>query len=307
MLSPVATAFWQLDAAPLAALVLAAATLGALGALLVLRREALLGDALAHAVLPGLVVAWLVTGSRGPLAMVLGALVAGLATSALTGLVVRQGRVERSTALGLVFTGLFALGVLAIEQTGARQVDLDVGCVLSGQPELLVWPEVRSAADLLTRAAWRGLPHAVVVLAAAAAAAALLLILARRPIALATFDPRFARTIGLGPGLVSGAVVGLVTLTIVASFEAVGAILVVGLLVLPGATVRIAGGARARGDLGRFLGLSAGLGAGTAVAGYAAAAWVAPALGWGALDTAGTVTTLGGALLGAAAVGRGRA
>jgi len=295
------TTFWQLDAAPLAALALSSVTLAILGCFLVLRRQALFGDALAHAVLPGLVVAWLITGSRGPLAMFLGALGAGLVTSALTLVVTRYGRVERGAALGVVFTGLFALGVVLIETTGARQVDLDIGCVLSGQLELLVWPGVTSARDLLDAATWRSLPHSVPALALVHVLTLAFVLGARRPLALAIFDPRFARSIGARPGVCGGALYGLVTVAVVASFEAVGSILVVGLLVTPAATLRLAA-PRAAGNLGQLVGGAALLGLVTALAGYGIAVGLGPLAGLGTLDAAGTVTTLGGVVLGVVAV-----
>lgn len=293
--------FWQLDAAPLAALALSSVTLAILGCFLVLRRQALFGDALSHAVLPGLVVAWLITGSRGPLAMFLGALGAGIVTSVLTLVVTRYGRVERGAALGVVFTGLFALGVVLIETTGARQVDLDIGCVLSGQLELLVWPEVRGARDLLRGATWRTLPHSVPALALVLVSTLVLVVGARRPLALAIFDPRFARSIGARPGLCGGALYGLVTVAVVASFEAVGSILVVGLLVAPAATLRLAA-PRAAGSLAALVGGAALLGFATALAGYGVAVVLGPLVGLGTLDAAGTVSTLGGVVLGVAAL-----
>jgi len=301
-LGPLAAAtFWQLDAAPLAALVLSSVSLAILGCFLVLRRQALFGDALAHAVLPGLVVAWLITGSRGPLAMFLGALGAGLVTSVLTLVVTRYGRVERGAALGVVFTGLFALGVLLIETTGARQVDLDIGCVLSGQLELLVWPGIEGPRDLLRGATWRSLPHSVPALALVLLATVAFVVGARRPLALAIFDPRFARTIGARPGLCGGALYALVTVAVVASFEAVGSILVVGLLVSPAATLRLAA-PRSAASLGAFVGGAAALGLATALAGYGIAVGLAPLAGLGTLDAAGTVTALGGVVLGVAAL-----
>jgi manganese/zinc/iron transport system permease protein len=298
-----AATFWQLDVAPLAALTLSSVTLAILGCFLVLRRQALFGDALAHAVLPGLVVAWLLTGSRGPLAMFLGALGAGVVTSVATLVVTRYGRVERGAALGVVFTGLFALGVVLIETTDARQVDLDIGCVLSGQLELLVWPDVQGARDLLDAAAWRSLPHSVPALALVLTLTLVFVLGARRPLALALFDPRFARSIGARPGLCGGALYGLVTVAVVASFEAVGSILVIGLLVTPAATLRL-GAARAAESLGRLVSAAALLGLVTALAGYGIAVGLGPLVGLGTLDAAGTVTTLGGVVLGVTAVAR---
>lgn len=299
-------AFWQLDAAPLFVLSACAVTLATLGTFLVLRREAMLGDALAHAALPGLVLAWLATGSRAPLPMFVGALGAGLVTSLATLVVVRFGRVEPGSALGIVFTGLFAFGVLLIETTDARQVDLDVGCVLSGQLELLVWPGIEGARDLLWAATWRDVPHGVWTSTGVLALTLAWTLGARRAMALATFDRRFAATIGARPGWTSAIYHGLVTLAVVASFEAVGSILVVGLLVSPAATVRRAGGAAVAGSLGSLLFRSAALGLGTALLGYVCATVVGPLFGLGALDVAGTVAALGGLGYGLVALWSGR-
>jgi manganese/zinc/iron transport system permease protein len=101
------------------------------GNFLVVRRMSLMGDAISHAVLPGLAVAFLLSGSRHPVPMFIGAVVAGLGTAFLTEWIHRNGRVEESSAMGVVFTSLFALGLVLIVQA-ADTVDLDPGCVLYG-------------------------------------------------------------------------------------------------------------------------------------------------------------------------------
>ena len=128
-----------LDLFPLLAGTLAAVTCGLLGNFLVLRRLSLMGDAISHSVLPGLVVAFLITSTRSPLVMLLGAALAGVATVVLVEMVKKLGRVEPGAAMGVVFSVLFALGVLLIEQAAARHVDLDADCVLHGQLETLIW------------------------------------------------------------------------------------------------------------------------------------------------------------------------
>ena len=128
-----------LDLFPLAAALLAAITCGLLGNLLLLQKLSLMGDAISHGVLPGLVIGFLISGSREPLPMLAGATGAGVVTVLLVAAVRRIGRVESGAAMGVVFTVLFAVGVLLIEQAAARQIDLDAECVLHGQLETLVW------------------------------------------------------------------------------------------------------------------------------------------------------------------------
>ena len=103
-----------LDLFPLMAAILAAVTCGLLGNFLVLRRLSLMGDAISHGVLPGLVIAFLLSSSRNPVAMFAGAAAAGVATVVLVELVKRFGRVEPGAAMGVVFSLMFALGVLLI-------------------------------------------------------------------------------------------------------------------------------------------------------------------------------------------------
>ncbi|MFP4352454.1 MAG: metal ABC transporter permease, partial [Puniceicoccaceae bacterium] len=111
------------------------------GAFLVLRGMSMMGDAISHAVLPGLAVAFLVTGSRASFGMFLGAVAVGVLTAVFTQWISHSGKVDRGASMGIVFTTLFALGLLLIVQAADR-VDLDPGCVLYGAIEytpLDVW------------------------------------------------------------------------------------------------------------------------------------------------------------------------
>ena len=96
------------------------------GTFLLLRRMSMMGDAISHAVLPGLAIAFLVSGSRTSWGMFFGAAVAGVLTALFTQWITKFGKVERGAAMGIVFTTLFAIGLLIIEQ-GAGNVDLDAG------------------------------------------------------------------------------------------------------------------------------------------------------------------------------------
>lgn len=109
--------------------ILASIACGVIGSFLVLRQNAMLGDAISHAVLPGLVIAFLVTSSRGVVPMIIGAAAMGLATAYLTEALERTRHVYRDGALGIVFTFLFAVGVILVA-VYADQIDLDQDCVL---------------------------------------------------------------------------------------------------------------------------------------------------------------------------------
>src|SRR5688572_23663428 len=118
----------------MATAVLSALSCALLGNFMVLRRMSMMGDALSHAVLPGLAAAFLITGSRNSVAMLIGAAIVGILTALLTELIRKMGKVDESASMGVVFTSLFAVGLIMIRQA-ADHVDLDPGCVLYGQLE----------------------------------------------------------------------------------------------------------------------------------------------------------------------------
>ncbi|HYE57256.1 MAG TPA: metal ABC transporter permease [Rhodothermales bacterium] len=225
------------------------------GTYLVLRRMAMLSDAISHAVLPGLVVGFLLAGRvTSPLLMV-GAALAGVATAALVEGVTRSGRVREDAAIGLVFPALFALGVVLIARFADR-VHLDTDAVLLG--ELAFVPFDRLAAfgyDLGPRALWIGGG----LLALNAAFVGLL----RKELALTTFDDDHAATLGFRPALVQMALVVVVSITSVGAFDAVGSVLVVAFFAGPPATALFF----AR-RLSTVLALAAGIAAACALVGY---------------------------------------
>ena len=189
--------FLRLDLPALLAAILACGTCGLLGSFLVLRRDSLLGDALSHAVLPGIIAGFALTGARAGLPMLLGALAAALLAVVAISLVRRVARLESGAATGAVFTSFFALGLMLMEATGARSVDLDLDCVLFGQLESVVWLEAQGFGSLLDPAALAALPRQLFLLAAVALVLAGLVALLWRPLHLLCFDPDYAAAIGL--------------------------------------------------------------------------------------------------------------
>ena len=284
------TDFLRLDLPALLAAILACGSCGLLGSFLLLRRDSLLGDALSHAVLPGIIAGFAITGARAGLPMLLGALAAALLAVFLIGLVRRVARLESGAATGAVFTSFFALGLMLMEATGARSVDLDLDCVLFGQLESVVWLEAQGFGSLLDPMALAALPRQLFLLAAVAVVLAGLVALLWRPLHLLCFDPDYAAAIGLPARGLELALNLMVAAASVAAFEAVGSILVVAMLVCPAAAIRLLTDSYRAQVLG-----GAALGAALGALGYALAGPLPAAFGQNfALNAAGVIGTLGG-------------
>ncbi len=227
---------------------------GTVGCFLVLRRMSLLGDAISHAILPGLAAAFFLTGTRDPLAMLGGALAVGVLTAVLSAGLSRWGRVPEDAAMGVVFTTLFAIGVVLITMV-ARDVDLDPGCVLYGLLEFVPFDTVSVAGLEVPRSfAWLG---AVLLVNG------VLIAVFFKELRIVCFDPYLATTMGISAAAVHYGLMTAVAATCVASFEAVGSILVVAMLVAPGATAHLL-----TDRLSRMLWIAAGVAVLAAVGGY---------------------------------------
>lgn len=271
---------WALDGWIVAAGVLCAVASALVGNFLVLRRMSLLGDAISHAVLPGLAAAFFLTGERSSLPMFVGAVAVGLATAFLTEWVHRFGEVDEGASLGVVFTSLFAIGLVMIVRA-ADHVDLDPGCVLYGAIEstpLDTW-------DVL---GWQ-VPRVVVTLAAVALVNLLYVTLFFKELKIAAFDPGLATTSGFSASLMHYSLTTLVAVTAVASFESVGNILVVAMLVTPPATARLL-----TDRLSTMIWLGALIAAASAVLGHVAAVEVPGWFGLGSTTTAGMMAVVVG-------------
>ena len=292
----------RLDLPAVLAAMLACGTCGLLGSFLVLRRDSLLGDALSHAVLPGIIAGFALTGARSGLPMLLGALAAALTATLLISLVRRAARIESGAATGAVFTTFFALGLVLMEVTGARSVDLDLDCVLFGQLETVVWLEAQGWASLLDPAALAHLPRQLHLLAGVAVVVAVIVALLWRPLHLLCFDTDYAAAIGLPARRLELVLNLMVAAAAVAAFEAVGSILVVAMLVCPAAALRLLTDDFRVQVLG-----GAALGAGFGLVGYALAGPVPAAAGLTlSLNAAGVIGTLGGVAVAIAALARPR-
>ncbi|HVL73185.1 MAG TPA: metal ABC transporter permease [Beijerinckiaceae bacterium] len=279
--------FLQLDFPPLAAASLAALACALVGNYLVLTRRAMFSDALSHVMLPGVLVAYLVTGTTASLPMLAGGLGAAFVAAGLVQVLIRYGRVEPGAALGVVFTSLFAGGIVLMEQSGAARTTFDVHHILYGSLEALVWPDARGIASLADPAALAALPQAlprmVLVLALVGAMVAAL----RKDLALVAFDADFARA--------SGVPVRRAELALLAATASNAA--TVAMIVCPAATARLL-----TRRLPAQIGLSLALALGAVWLGYAIAVLGPPALGHDlALNAAGVIGTVAGLAFVAAA------
>lgn len=208
---------------------LVAITCGLLGCFLILRKMAMVGDAISHAVLPGIVLAFLISGSRDSVIMLLGAGIIGILTTVLIEFFHKKGNLQADASIGVTFTWLFALGVILIS-VFANEVDLDQDCVLHGEiayVPLDLWI-TESGLILGPRVLYVSGFVFLVILG--------FIILGYKELYLTTFDPAFATAIGISTVLWHYLLMAAVSLTTVASFESVGAILVVALLIAPPAT-----------------------------------------------------------------------
>ncbi|WPJ97911.1 metal ABC transporter permease [Coraliomargarita algicola] len=197
------------------------------GCFLVLRKMSMMGDAISHAVLPGLAIAFFATGTRDSLPMFIGAAGVGILTALFTQWISQFGQVDRGAAMGIVFTTLFAIGLILIVRA-ADHVDLDASCVLYGAIELTPLDMVRLGPFELPRAAAVNGTILLVNL--------VVVILLFKELLISSFDPGLTDTLGFSPGFMHYLLMTMVAVTTVAAFESVGSIIVIAMLIVPAAT-----------------------------------------------------------------------
>lgn len=206
---------------------LTATACGLLGPFLVLRRVALMGDAVSHAVLPGIVLVWILFETRAPLPVIAGATLFGVVCVLAVEGLRNTGLVKADASIALVFPALFALGVLGINRfAGDVHIDLDS----------TIYGEIAFVPFRTLELAGLGIPQALVAIGVVALVNLGLLLAFWKELKATTFDPGFAHTIGIPPKLISRLVLIAVAVTAVTAFESVGAILVITLLIVPAAT-----------------------------------------------------------------------
>ncbi|MFH5803719.1 metal ABC transporter permease [Alienimonas sp. DA493] len=274
---------WFLDGWIVLAGALCAAASALLGNFLVLRRMTLLGDAITHAVLPGLAIAFFLSESRSSLPMFVGAVVAGALTTVFTEWIRRYGRVDEGASMGVVFTSLFALGLVMIVRAADR-VDLDADCVLYGAIELTPYDPIAVLGIEV--------PRAVATLGAVTLVNAAFVLSFFKELKISSFDPALSTTAGFPAGVMHLALMVLVAVTAVASFESVGSVLVVAMFVVPPAAAYLL-----TDRLAVMVGLSVLLAVLSAGLGHVAALEVPGWFGLRSATTAGMMAVAAGALL----------
>ncbi len=207
---------------------LVAASCAILGCFLILRKMAMIGDAISHAVLPGIVIAFLISGSRASVPMLLGAASFGVLTTFMIEWLSKKARMQNDAAIGLVFTFLFAVGIIMLTLF-ADKLDLDAHCVLHGEIAFVPLDQlIINGISFGPRKAW--------LLGGVFLFVVSIVIIGYRALFITTFDTAYAVSIGISAVVWHYVLMALVSLVTVVSFEAVGAVLVVAFLVVPAAT-----------------------------------------------------------------------
>jgi manganese/zinc/iron transport system permease protein len=202
---------------------------GLIGNYLVLRRMALVGDAISHSVLPGIAIAFLIAHSRDNLIMFIGAIAAGIITTLLIEVIHQRSRVKQDAAIGIVFSTLFAIGVILISMY-AGQIDLDADCVLYGEiTSVALEPKVALFGHEIA-------PAPVLLMGGVTLVVVGLIVAFYKELLVSSFDSGLAASLGIRPSLVHYALMSVLSTVVVSAFQSVGAILVVAMLILPAAT-----------------------------------------------------------------------
>ncbi len=198
-----------------------------LGTFLVLRQNSMLTDAISHSIVFGIVIVWLLTRQQSGPVQLLGAALAGVLTVVLTEALARTGRMKNDAAIGLVFPALFSVGVLLLNLY-ARDVHIDTHTVLLGEIGF-VWLNTVPLAGL-------DVPVSLLWMSVVTLVNLAFVTLFYKELKLATFDPALAASLGFLPGALFYALLTLTSVTAVAAFDAVGAVLFIAFAIVPPAT-----------------------------------------------------------------------
>ena len=233
---------------------------GLIGVFLILRKMAMMADAISHTVLLGIVMAYLITRELSGMYMLIGAIIAGLLTAVLVQLLHSLG-VQQDASIGVVFTTLFAIGVILIA-TKTGNVHLDVQHALMGEITFVPWHTMD--VPLIGE-----IPQATFILLIVLAIVLIMIVAFYKEWKITTFDAALAASLGIPVMLMHYVFMTLVSITTVASFDAVGAIMVVAMLITPAAAAYLW-----TDRLSVMLGLSALFGVISAIGGYYIAVWI---------------------------------
>ena len=287
--------FVQFSLTPMLIGILASIACALPGNFLILRKQALIGDAISHVVLPGIVVAFLLTGVVTALPMLLGAAGAAVVAVILIEAIKRLGKSEPGAAMGVTFTTLFAAGVLLLEQTDTSSVHLDVEHALMGNLESLIWFQARDGwASLIDPVALAALPPELGRSALVCALVVALTLVFWRWLKISSCDEGFADALGLPTGAIGFGLVITAAIAAVAAFDAVGSIIVIAMFICPPAAARLM-----TNSLERQIWWSVAFAVLSAVLGYVFAGYGPLWIGaQHAVSAAGMIATVSGLILG---------
>lgn len=233
---------------------------GLIGVFLILRKMAMMSDAISHTVLLGIVVAYMITREVSGTAMLIGAILAGLLTAFLVQWL-HSLDIQQEASMGIVFTTLFAIGVILIS-TSVGNVHLDVQHALMGEITFIPW-------DTMSLPLIGEVPKATALLFAVFIVVLFFILIFYKEWKILSFDPALAAILGIPVLVMHYLFMGLVSITTVASFDAVGAIMVVAMLITPASSAYLW-----TDKLSFMLILSSLFGVTSAVVGYYIAAWI---------------------------------
>lgn len=204
-----------------------------LGVFLILRKMAMVGDAISHAVLPGIVVAYYFTGNKSSMLLLVGATLSGVLATLLIDFFSKKAKVQGDAAIGITYTLLFAVGMIMISGWMQGNADIDQECVLYGDIALINMDKIMIDDNLYIG------PRALYVELIAAVIIGGSLFFGFKGFKLLSFNEDYAKALGVKTNRWHYYLMGLVALTTVVSFEVVGAVLVVGFLIIPPATAQL--------------------------------------------------------------------
>jgi len=257
---------------------LIASACGVLGTFLVLRKMAMMSDAISHAILPGLVGGYFLANGPDLLFGFLGAALAGIVTVASVEALQNTRRVGGQSAIGIVFPAMFAFGTFLVSRFFAN-VHLDTDAILYGNIEF-------AAHDVLIVGDQNFGPQSLWVMGGLLLLDLLFVLLFYKELKLATFDPALAAALGFSPVAMHYALMTVMSVTTVGAFTAVGAILVVALMIVPAATAYLL-----TDHLPRMIALAVAIGALSALTGFVVAVWLDASV-------AGSMATMTGVFFG---------
>lgn len=232
-----------------------------MGSFLVMRKMVMIGDAISHAVLPGIFIAYWVSGSTASLPILIGAALSGILATLLIEWFTTKARLQSDASIGISYTLLFAIGIVLISRYGAN-ADLDQECVLYGEIEYVaLWLKPFVGGIML--------PQQTIILLIVCVLLIVAVAWGYKGLFITTFDPNFAVSTGVAVGFWHYFLMGGVSLTTVVSFESVGAILVIAFLSGPPAIAYLL-----TEDFKKMMVLACIVGVLCSIGGYYAAKWL---------------------------------